>query len=174
MLKFILMKLFYIAVFLGIYCKCYAETTSVYCANSKGVWNWLVDDKNSYVNVTGYWRTIWLSDHIFMVYFELSDGKNEFNRLKDLCVKNIGKDYNIVQPANSFGSDWLPFLVDNNYITNGNFFIYKYINKLAYPFGYKIKKIFLKNIYPLNNTNNNFLTFSDLNSMCLRLQSRCW
>ena len=174
MLKYLIMVLFYMALFFSVYTKCYAESSYVYCANEKGGWKWLFDDSNIFLTTTGYWRMIWLSDEFYIRYFELSDGKKEFVRLKKLCAKNYGNEYNIVQPAIWQVNHWWPFLVENSFIANGIFSIYRIPNKMNFPFMSQVKMITLKNIYPLDDPKHDFLTFGDLKLMCLRSTSNCW
>lgn len=169
-----MLKLFYAIFFVGIYLNCYAETSYVYCANEIGKWKWLQNKDNSYVKVAGYWNRSWLSNNTYIIYFELSDGKTEYLRLKNLCAENFGKEFKIVQPANRKFQDWQPFMVENSYMTNGIFNIYRYTLWSNNSFTANLEKVLLKNIYLLDDPNFYFLTFEDLRMMCKHRSRICW
>ncbi|MGY3802692.1 hypothetical protein ACWNT8_01285 [Pigmentibacter ruber] len=141
-----------------------ADETYVNCVNKNLDWKWLRDSQNNYVKVVGYWKTQWLTpDHIFS-YFELSDGLEGYNKLKEMCIKKFGEQFSILQPADHFYSLWHPFFVDNQYFVNGRISVYQFSSQ---------DSLFLNNYSTFSNPNFEFLSLFQLGKMCEGVIDNC-
>ncbi len=108
-----------------------AEQKKIYtfCASEKKEWHWLKNENDNYIQFTGEIKPAiaysddWIENYNFE-YFEIQE-KNALEKIKhlqQLCQKNFGERFQIIQPAFNRFSPWrlFAFTYENEvYFTSG-------------------------------------------------------
>ncbi|MDE1461024.1 hypothetical protein [Spartinivicinus poritis] len=114
------------AVFI-VYIPCvFADTTSVFCANSDGShWEWLEDEQGSQVEITGFWGASALPGLKYLRHFSASE--IEYLKVNAQCQARYSSEYR-AHPADNRFNGWYLFKVNKPnttfYFSNGKYDIY--------------------------------------------------
>ncbi|WP_163832086.1 hypothetical protein [Spartinivicinus ruber] len=117
----------------------FADTTSVFCANSDGShWEWLEDDSNSQVNITGLWSVSALPNQKYFRHFNISEA--EYLTVNALCQEKYSSEYR-AHPADNRFNGWYLFKVSkpnvNFYFSDGKYEVYT-VNQLEANFQLRV------------------------------------
>ncbi|APJ03096.1 hypothetical protein [Silvanigrella aquatica] len=102
------------------------DKTYIICVDTKRNWYWLQDNNKKYVEVNGIWNK-WDSIkenpravyNFKFSYFLINEEQNFISKTIQMCKRNFGREYFIVQPANYSISNWSLFAINTDLFIGG-------------------------------------------------------